>query len=333
MTSGVIMPARANRLGARLATRYSVPMSRAVALLAFCLVVAVLSPSGARASPQRIHVDAVEYPWSAVGRLNVGGHSYCSAVLVADNLLLTAAHCLWYAPENRWWPASAVHFVPAYQGGEAPLHSLATRYVVADCPAIDAVGCPKPHQPSADWAVVELAEPLGRIAGWIAVGGAASSDPIGRLGYRAETRHALTLDFGCSLLRRDDSLFTDDCGAVHGDSGGPVLAFQPDGPHLIGITIAVQGNGHATWAVSIAAASFADHDRFPQAVALLQAAAVGRGPGHPPSPGGPADPLPVSTIRALDPNGTSPPSFARLRELLAKTASSGVPAVAAQDRP
>src|SRR5271154_3135713 len=74
--------------------------------LTLCFIVALLPLIG-QAAPQRIHVDAAEYPFSAIGRLNVGGHGYCSAVLVAERIVLTAAHCLWLPSENRWWPPSA----------------------------------------------------------------------------------------------------------------------------------------------------------------------------------------------------------------------------------
>jgi protease YdgD len=288
------------------------------------LCVAALLPAIALAAPQRIRVDATEYPFSAVGRLNVAGHSYCSAVLVGERIALTAAHCLWLTSENRWWPPSVVHFVPGYQGGDAPLHALAIRYLIADCAADNGAGCGGPRRVDADWAVVELAEPLGRTAGWIAVGAAGRSDLIGRLGYRMDSRHAMTLDFGCIIAPPppgNDLLFRDDCGAVRGDSGGPVLAFGVDGVRLIGLTAATMKGGAAPQALSVAAAAFADHARFPAAAQVLQSAAVGRSGGHPPAAGA----LPAETIRMLDPDDAAPPSFARLYSLLAKAAAAPAP--------
>ncbi len=34
-------------------------------------------------------------PWEAVGRLNIGGNSFCTGALIAPDIVLTAAHCLY----------------------------------------------------------------------------------------------------------------------------------------------------------------------------------------------------------------------------------------------
>jgi protease YdgD len=294
--------------------------------LVICAVIALL-PLICQADPRRTHVSATEYPFSAIGRLNVGNHSFCSAVLVAERLVLTAAHCLWLPSENRWWPPSAVHFTPSYQGGDMPLHSLAARYAVADCAADNGDRCAGPRHFDADWAVIELAEPLGLAAGWIAVGAARGSDLIGRVGYHKASRDAMTLDYGCKVVGPPlpgggEQLFRDDCGALPGTSGGPVLAFAADGPRLIGITTAsVKGTSYAQ-AVSVPAAAFADRARFPAAAQILQSAGVGRNAGHAP----PSGALPAETIKILDPGNTAPPSFALLQKLLARTGADQAPA-------
>ena len=43
----------------------------------------------------RVMVDSKAYPWTAVGRLNKKGRSFCTGTVVGPKLVLTAAHCLW----------------------------------------------------------------------------------------------------------------------------------------------------------------------------------------------------------------------------------------------
>jgi protease YdgD len=260
------------------------------------------------AAPKRLHVEAMEYPFSAAGRLNMGGRAWCSAVLIGPRHIVTAAHCLWNPVSQAWWPASSIHFIAGYQGGEASLVSLAQHYVIAD--GYDATA------PDKDWAIVELAEPLGERAGWI-TGALSPQRPIGQLGYRADSAHAMTLDFGCQMITnwRPDGLSWNDCDAMHGDSGGPLLSFTKDGPRLLGIVV-VSGhvNGRAMTA-SVPASALTDAVRFPRAATAAAAAGWG-GPAHAPTAGSPVAALPVQTLARLG-SGDRKPSLALLATLLA----------------
>ena len=62
-------------------------------------------------SDGRVVVEAGEYPWSAIGRVNTGGRGYCTGILIGPNQVLASAPCLYNAIEGRWWHRSEVHFV------------------------------------------------------------------------------------------------------------------------------------------------------------------------------------------------------------------------------
>ena len=159
----------------------------------------------------RVMVNAMEYPWSALGRLNVGGRIYCTGALISDRHVLTKAKCLYNSTEGRWWHPMELHFLAGYERENYRIHSAIARYQVA--PGYGT------GETLADlinnWAVLTLEQPIGREAGWIGLqwlnqstwahlerGSAYALSA----GYRPGQDHVITVTLDCginSLLRRE----------------------------------------------------------------------------------------------------------------------------------
>lgn len=193
---------------------------------------------GIKGGDDRLEVTASQYPWSAMGRLNnnVGGH--CSGVLVGPSLVATAAHCLWNPRTRAVIPVSSLTFVAGYDRGAFLKASKATAMHVAPGWSFDDKSGLASR--ANDWALLVLAEPLGETVGWVGLG----SDPqagqrVTAAGYGKDKAHIPTAHLGCQVRERRAGVLIDDCDAVQGDSGGPMLVWRDGNPVLVGLNVAV----------------------------------------------------------------------------------------------
>jgi len=299
--------------------RAALPVAALPVLLGLLLALLLPAGAGARAG-ERLEVDALEYPWSAVGRLNAGGQAHCSGVLVGERTVLTAAHCLYNPRGHRRWLVSELHFVAGYQRGVFPLHSPVRAAVAAD--GYIAADHPEPVAESADWAVLELELPLGRQAGWLGIEPLTAGTearmhhqhvPVVLAGYRADRSQIITIDHRCELLGffPDSRVVAHSCNALHGDSGGPLLSFESGearviGVHAITVTTAETKAGETKAGPgrkiggAVASTVLSDAGSWPRAAAAVAAAGlVLPSAGRPPEPGGPATAVPATTVAAL----------------------------------
>ncbi|MGE5517768.1 MAG: trypsin-like serine peptidase [Bacteroidota bacterium] len=196
---------------------------------------------GIKGGDDRLAVEAGQYPWSAMGRLNNGLGGHCSGVLIGPRLLATAAHCLWNPRTRAAIPVTSLTFVAGYDRGNYLKASKVTRMHAAPGwnLATNNAGAGLAGRAD-DWALLELEEPLGDAVGWVAPG----ADPqpgqsVTAAGYGKDKAHVPTAHLGCSVLERRGALAINDCDAVQGDSGGPMLVWQGGQPQLAALNVAV----------------------------------------------------------------------------------------------
>jgi hypothetical protein len=153
----------------------------------------------------RMTADAREYPWSALGRVNLAGQGFCTGVLIGPRQVLTQARCLYAARENRWFQARELHFIAAYQKDSFLADSKIADFAVA--PGFSPQGGTSLANLTNNWALVTLQEPIGGRTGWLGLEWDSSTLKAAadrgeaaylRAGYRSDWPHAVSLHFGCA---------------------------------------------------------------------------------------------------------------------------------------
>ncbi len=221
-----------------------------------CLMAAAFSivASGARAdagvpSPHREAVDVAAYPWSSIGKLFNEAGGACTGVIVARDKILTAAHCIYNARTQRFLPASSLHFMVGYRGGQAGLHARVVSYEIGA--GYDASRWFETME--ADWAILTLTEVLPDEIAPLRLRGAPS--PSGTrafiAGYPQDRAHLMTADMDCELSGGDETgrLFHT-CRGIGGYSGAPILVGTSDDEvEVAGIHVATMRGGKRMVAV------------------------------------------------------------------------------------
>lgn len=201
----------------------------------------------------RIPMTSRDYPWSAVGKIEgIGdddsGYS-CTGTLIAEDVVLTNAHCV-VNPDTRK-VSKAIAFLPNLVNGvvrDKNDIAYATRvYYGTDFKNRNLADFAK------DWALVKLDKPIGSKYGYLGWKSLPGSTLVGDtrkfalVGYsgdfpdpKKEGYEDLTagksntagVHLGCSILRRKDNLLYHNCDTNGGASGGAIIS-NIDGKYYI----------------------------------------------------------------------------------------------------
>jgi V8-like Glu-specific endopeptidase len=164
--------------------------------------------------------------WEAVGRLDIQGKGFCTAALIRESLILTAAHCL-YDEDGTLIDSDRFEFRAGLRDGRAS----ATRAIKRAIPHPDyhATGDAfAPLEVAVDIAVLELERPIqnNRIRPYLIATRPLTGDEIGIVSYGRGREDVPSLQEVCSVLGRQTGVIVMTCDVDFGSSGAPVFTIR-----------------------------------------------------------------------------------------------------------
>jgi protease YdgD len=185
-------------------------------------VLLTVTPANADAPMKRLTLRQDLLGWEAVGRVEMGREGYCTGVLVAPDLVLTAAHCLFGGGQAYVQP-SRMRFRAGLSDGVALAESGVARMVVD--PAYDPMSKDRAAQILHDVGLMQLDTPVPLSAA-APFSTATLSDrdrDLSVVSYGQGRDEALSWDDHCNVVGRSGGLIAFDCDVTFGSSGAPVF--------------------------------------------------------------------------------------------------------------
>ena len=191
--------------------------------------------------------------WTGVGRLDIAGKGFCTAALISDTEVLTAAHCLF---DRDGTPVSPdrITFSAGYRDGR-PVTARGIRRV-APHPGFVPNEADAAQSSGNDIALIELQSPIGAAqVSPFPIGAPPRRDgSVGVVSYAVERAEAPSLQELCGVLETYGPAMILSCEVNFGASGAPVFSLASGHAQIVGVVTAKANLGEDRVSLSAAAA-------------------------------------------------------------------------------
>ncbi|MCK8465008.1 trypsin-like serine protease [Aliiroseovarius sp. S1339] len=173
--------------------------------------------------------------WEGVGRLNIGPGGLCTGAMIADNIVLTAAHCMFNKVTGERVRPEDIQFLAGWRNGRASAYRGVRRAVVH--PDFAFADDNRAARVVNDLAVLELDQPIRKnsVKPFAVHSRPRKGAEVGVVSYAHDRSESPALQEMCKVLARQSGTLVMSCSVDFGSSGAPVFVVQDGKPAIVSV--------------------------------------------------------------------------------------------------
>lgn len=173
--------------------------------------------------------------WAGVGILQVRGGGWCSAALIDQKTVLTAAHCVYPRNSKQLADPATVTFNAGWRDGITAAKRTAVRIVAHR--DYDPTREYDDKNIAADLAIVELESPIEADAarGYKQMDRVRTGEPVSVVSFSGRRSDVASINETCSAGSRDGDILILSCESYPGMSGAPIFSFVNNQPRIVAL--------------------------------------------------------------------------------------------------
>ncbi|MDR9393287.1 trypsin-like serine peptidase [Roseovarius sp. SYSU LYC5161] len=208
-------------------------------LAVFLFLLATGAATAGDSRLQRLDTGDDGRAWEAVGRLDLAGRGFCTATLIAPDVVLTAAHCLFDKVDGSRLETSKIEFLAGWRNGRASAYRRIRRAVLH--PDYDFSADVSSDRVRNDIALLKLYHPIRntRVIPFQTDRQPRKGDRIGVVSYALDRAEAPSLQEVCDVMARQQGMLVMSCEVDFGSSGAPIFSFDSGQARVVSVVSAM----------------------------------------------------------------------------------------------
>jgi len=205
-------------------------------LLSLVFALCAGSLSAGESAPLRKLLTADEAKaWQGVGRINMRNAGFCTGAMIAPDLVLTAAHCMFHPQTGALLKPSDIEFLAGWRSGRAGAQRKARRFVVHKNYAPGRKV--QVEKVSSDIAIIELELPItgNFIKAFEYYSKPEVGDDVKVVSYAQDRSEAPSIEEPCQVIGADTRALILTCNVDYGASGSPIFVIDKGVPKIASV--------------------------------------------------------------------------------------------------